>query len=288
MIVCQQCGNHMNQLTGSCQQCDYHVEKIDGFMAFAPEYAHGGGGYPAEVFAQLYVHEDNYFWFRVRNDVILMLLQQFAPTMQSFFEIGCGTGYVMNAVAQRFPPTKIFGGELFVNGLHFAAQRLPSAVFMQIDARFMPFDAEFTVIGMFDVLEHIVEDTQVLQSAYTALQLGGFLICSVPQHQWLWSHVDDYAQHQRRYERGELEQKMCDAGFTVQRSTSFNSLLLPAMYVSRLLQRKQIQSPDGMGEFNIPPFVNRLFELILRVELWFIKRGINFPLGGSRIVIAQK
>ena len=208
--------------------------------------------------------------------------------MQSFFEIGCGTGYVMNAVAQHFPHTKIFGGELFVNGLYFAAQRIPAAVFMQIDARYMPFDAEFSVIGMFDVLEHIAEDTLVLQNAYTALQTGGFLICSVPQHQWLWSHVDDHSQHQRRYQQGELEQKMRDAGFTVKRSTSFNSLLLPAMYVSRLLQRKQIQSPDGMGEFNIPPLINRLFELILRVELWFISHGINFPLGGSRIVIAQK
>jgi trans-aconitate methyltransferase len=278
----------MNQLADSCYQCNYQVEKIDGFMAFAPEYAHGGGGFPAEAFAQLYVQEDNYFWFRVRNDVILTLLHQFVPTMQSFFEIGCGTGYVMNAVAQHFPHTKIFGGELFVNGLHFAAQRIPTAEFMQIDARYMPFDAEFSVIGMFDVLEHIAEDTLVLQSAYTALQPGGFLICSVPQHQWLWSNVDDYAKHQRRYQRGELEQKTRDAGFTVLRSTSFNSLLLPVMFISRLLQRKQMSSPDGMGEFNISPLVNRVCEWILRIELWFIKRGINFPVGGSRIIIVQK
>jgi hypothetical protein len=47
-------------------------------------------------------------------------------------------------------------------------------------------------------------------------------------------------------------------------------------------------SQDGMGEFYIPPVINRLFEWILRIELWFIKRGINFPIGGSRIVIVQK
>jgi trans-aconitate methyltransferase len=288
MIVCRKCAHAIEYIASCCPHCGWQAPQIDGFVAFAPELAHDGGGFHADAFERLYAQENRHFWFRVRNDVILTLLQQFTSHMQSFFEIGCGTGYVMTAVAQRFPHTKIFGGELFVNGLFFAAQRIPSAVFMQIDARFMPFDAEFTVIGMFDVLEHIAEDTQVLQSAYNALQPGGFLICSVPQHQWLWSNLDDYSKHQRRYERGELEQKMHDAGFTVKRSTSFNSLLLPAMYVSRLLQRKRMPSPDGMGEFNIHPLVNRLFEWILRIELWFIKCGINFPIGGSRMIIVQK
>ena len=228
---------------------------------------------------------------RVRNqrrvDHILQAIQPIALGHQ-MLEIGCGTGYVMNAVAQHFPHTKIFGGELFVNGLHFAAQRIPTAEFMQIDARYMPFDAEFSVIGMFDVLEHIAEDTLVLQSTYTALQPGGCLICSVPQHQWLWSHVDDYSKHQRRYQRGELEQKMRAAGFTILRSTSFNSLLLPVMFISRLLQRTQMASSDGMGEFNISPLINHVCEWILRIELWFIQRGINFPIGGSRIIIVQK
>ena len=288
MIVCCKCAHSIEGIASCCPQCGWQAPQIDGFVAFAPDLAHEGGGFHADAFERLYAQENSHFWFRVRNDVILTLLHQFSATMQSFFEIGCGTGYVMNAVAQHFPHTKIFGGELFVNGLHFAAQRIPTAEFMQIDARYMPFDAEFSVIGMFDVLEHIAEDTLVLQSAYTALQPGGFLICSVPQHQWLWSNVDDYAKHQRRYQRGELEQKTRDVGFTVLRSTSFNSLLLPVMFISRLLQRKQMSSPDGMGEFNIPPLVNRVCEWILRIELWFIKRGVNFPAGGSRIIIVQK
>lgn len=288
MIVCSKCTHAIADIASRCLQCGWQASQIGGFVAFAPDLAHAGGGFRADAFARLYAQEHRHFWFRVRNDVILRLLHQFAPKMQSFFEIGCGTGYVMNAVAQRFPGTKIFGGELFVNGLYFAAQRIPAAVFMQIDARYMPFAAEFSVIGMFDVLEHIVEDTQVLASAYNALQFGGFLICSVPQHQWLWSNIDDYSQHQRRYKRGELEQKTRDAGFVVVRSTSFNSLLLPIMYISRLLQRKQMPSSDGMGEFNIPPGINRLFEWILRVELWFITHGVNFAIGGSRIIVCQK
>jgi trans-aconitate methyltransferase len=286
MIICHNCKNDIAHIKHQCAQCGWQAPQIDGFVAFAPDLAYEGGGFHADAFERLYEQENKHFWFRVRNDVILTLLTQFAPAMQSFFEIGCGTGYVMNAIAHHFPHVKIAGGELFINGLYFASQRIPSAEFMQIDARYMPFVAEFSVIGMFDVLEHIAEDTQVLQSVYTALQPGGFLICSVPQHQWLWSHVDDYSKHQRRYQRGELEQKTRDVGF--KRSTSFNSLLLPVMYVSRLLQRRQMQSPDGMGEFNIPPFVNSVCEWILRVELWFIKRGINFPIGGSRIIIVQK
>jgi SAM-dependent methyltransferase len=288
MIICHNCTHTIANLKSRCPHCGWQATLIEGFVAFAPELAYEGGGFHADLFERLYVQENRHFWFRVRNDVILTLLTQFAPTMQSFFEIGCGTGYVINAVAKQFSQTKIFGGELFVNGLQFAAQRIPKAEFMQIDARYMPFDAEFSVIGMFDVLEHIAEDSLVLQSVYTALQPGGYLICSVPQHQWLWSNIDDYAKHQRRYQRGELEQKTRDAGFTVKRSTSFNSLLLPVMFISRLLQRKQMSSPDGLGEFNIPPLVNRVCEWILRIELWFVRRGINFPIGGSRVIIVQK
>lgn len=29
MIICQQCGNDMNNLKGVCLQCGYQVEKID-------------------------------------------------------------------------------------------------------------------------------------------------------------------------------------------------------------------------------------------------------------------
>jgi SAM-dependent methyltransferase len=288
MIICSTCGGTLETIDIKCSECGHEVVRIDGILALAPELAHGGGGFEADAFARLYEQESKHFWFRVRNDLLLNIIRRYKPDVRSFFEIGCGTGYVMHAIAQEFPESQISGGEVFVNGLSFAGLRVPRAMLMQIDARKLPFVEEYDLIGMFDVLEHIPEDEQVLENVYRALKPGGMLLCSVPQHMWMWSDVDTFSHHARRYERGELERKGKKAGFQVVRSTSFMSFLLPIMYVSRLQQRSRMKRADGMGEYNISPLVNSFFEAVCRFELLWINAGFSFPFGGSRIVLLQK
>ena len=81
-----------------------------------------------------------------------------------------------------------------------------------MDARNIPFESEFDVIGAFDVLEHINEDTEVLAQIYTALKAEGLMLISVPQHPWLWSSLDEYACHVRRYTALDIQQKIEAAG----------------------------------------------------------------------------
>jgi 2-polyprenyl-3-methyl-5-hydroxy-6-metoxy-1,4-benzoquinol methylase len=158
-----------------------------------------------------------------------------------------------------------------------------------MDARSIPFEKEFDVIGGFDVLEHIKEDEKVLAQIYTALKPEGLMLLSVPQHAWLWSPVDEYACHERRYAATDLHQKIEAAGFCVIRSTSFVTTLLPAMMISRFLQKKVSDKKfDGTAELKISPSLNALFSKLLGAELALIKRGFNFPVGGSRLVVARK
>jgi SAM-dependent methyltransferase len=154
---------------------------------------------------------------------------------------------------------------------------------MQMDARNIPFENEFDVIGAFDVLEHIKEDKKVLAQVYSALKPEGLMLLTVPQHAWLWSPIDEYACHERRYAAPDLHQKIEAAGFRVIRSTSFVPTLLPVMMISRFLQKF-----DATSELKISPWLNSLFSRILAAELALIKRGFNFPVGGSRLVVARK
>ncbi len=75
---------------------------------------------------------------------------------------------------------------------------------LQFDACAIPYKAEFDVIGAFDVIEHIEEDTAALTQMYQALKPGGGLLITVPQHRFLWSAVDEMSYHKRRYHRNEL------------------------------------------------------------------------------------
>jgi len=76
-----------------------------------------------------------------------------------------------------------------------------------MDVRRIPFREEFDVIGAFDVLEHVKEDEEVLLQMYQATRKRGGILVTVPHHPFLWSPVDDYARHVRRYKTLELKDK---------------------------------------------------------------------------------
>ncbi len=135
------------------------------------------------------------------------------------------------------PELNLQGSEVSLKGLRFAEKRLSRSKLFQMDARQIPFEDEFDVIGAFDVLEHIKEDTIALSAMYQATSKGGGVLLTVPQHPWLWSQADDYAHHVRRYQAKELKAKVENVGFQVIKIASFVSLLLPLMVLSRLQQK---------------------------------------------------
>ena len=116
----------------------------------------------------------------------------------------------------------------------------------------------FDLTGAFDVIEHIADDEAVLRGLRAAAQAGGGTIITVPQHPWLWSRADEVAHHERRYRRGELEMKLRRNAFEVLFSSSFTTLLLPLMAVSRLKGRGKKPDED-IYEFRLKPALNRAF-----------------------------
>ena len=199
--------------------------------------------------------EERHFWFRSRNELILWALRKWFRPEGKFLEIGCGTAFVLSALERAVPGLELYGSEIHANGLEQAAVRLKRAQLFQMDARRIPYRQEFDLVGMFDVLEHIPEDEMVLSQVHSALKSGGGLILSVPQHGFLWSYVDEISRHVRRYEKAELVAKVRKAGFEVVGSTSFVSLLMPALLLSRI-GKKKVDGFDPEKELKIHPRTN--------------------------------
>jgi SAM-dependent methyltransferase len=289
MKRCLYCDARYPPSLSNCPTCGFVAVLIDGFESYAPSFAHMGGGFKPNYFSELARLEGINFWFRSRNKLILWALENYCSKFQTMLEIGCGTGYVLSGISQCFPRATLYGSEIFIAGLGFASARLPSAKFMQMDAREIPYENEFDVIGAFDVLEHIKEDETVLTQMRSALKPEGLMLLTVPQHTWLWSPVDEYACHERRYSAIELHQKIEAAGFRIVRSTSFVTTLLPAMMISRFLQKnKSDKKFEATAELKISPWLNTLFSRMLSAELALIGKGIDFPVGGSRLVVSRK
>jgi SAM-dependent methyltransferase len=177
---------------------------------------------------------------------------------------------------------------MFTQGLTFAEKRVPGVSLFQMDARQIPFEEEFDVIGAFDVLEHIEEDEGVLHQLRQATKAGGGIILTVPQHRFLWSRIDEYSFHKRRYRRKELVEKVVRAGFEIRRVTSFVSFLLPVMLLSRLRQHGLRGRFDPLAEYRLSHFADTGLEKIMDMERGLIERGVSFPVGGSLLVLAGR
>jgi len=242
--------------------------------------------FPRESFHKLAKAEAGHWWFRSRNRILLWVLKKYVCKFDTLLEIGCGTGFVLQAISKAFPNVVLQGSEYFEEGLVYARRRVPSAQFRQLDARKMEEREDYDVIGAFDVIEHINEDELVLSNLCHALKVGGILLITVPQHKWLWSAVDENACHVRRYTRLELIEKVKRSGFTVEYISSFVSLLVPLMWISRMRANKT--KNNTIDEFSVPSYINCFLEMIMSIELWLMKMGVKLPFGGSLLLMGRK
>jgi SAM-dependent methyltransferase len=289
---CPGCGQPLAAAGWNCGNCGYRAARRAGFVALAPKLAEQvhtqNEGFDPALFAELAALESRNFWFRARNRLILWALRRHAPDFAALLEVGCGTGYVLQGIAAAFPQARLVASEAETEGLQFAAERVPQAEFLQLDARRMPFEREFDAVGAFDVIEHIAEDETVLAQMRRALKPGGHLLLTVPQHPFLWSEYDVRAHHVRRYTRPELRAKLERTGYRIVRMTSFVSLLLPLMMLSRLNRRTGAADYDPLAELRIGRLANAVLERALDLERLLIRAGLSLPAGGSLLAVAQR
>ncbi len=270
MKICISCGHRFEAKTWQCSKCGYQPEMRDTYPFFAPQLIDTYGGFDACFFHDLAKIENGNFWFESRNRLLIWALKRNFPEARNFLEIGCGTGFVLSGIRHESPELVLYGCDMFAEGLTYANQRIPQATLFQMDARNIPYENEFDVIGAFDVLEHIKEDQEVLMQMNRAVMPGGGIILSVPQHPFLWSRADDYGHHIRRYTAKDLKVKVEAAGFEVLKMTSFISLLFPLMLVSRLKDKHSGEAYDPEAEVKVNRFMNTLFKKILDFERWII------------------
>jgi len=246
------------------------------------------GGFDTRSFELLPAAEAGSFWFRSRNRLVIWAMRKYFPAATSFLEVGCGTGFVLRGLHEASPDLDLTGVELFAEGLEVARRRMPDISLLQLDARELPCEGDFDVIGSFDVLEHIDDDERVLSSMFRAAKPGGGVLLTVPQHPWLWSAADEFGKHVRRYRRPDILAKLGRAGFRVMRVTSFVSLLMPLMAASRLRHRRLDESYDPIAELSQRGPVDFCLERVMDVERTLIRAGLSLPFGGSLLVVARR
>lgn len=105
--------------------------------------------------------------------IIQLLKKQFAPAC-TFLDLGCGGGFLTNALAQE--GFQVSGIDLSASSLAIArsADASRSVKYIQANVNQIPFpDGVFDAVSALDLLEHVDHPEQVIQEATRALKPGG-------------------------------------------------------------------------------------------------------------------
>lgn len=235
--------------------------------------------------------ENSHFWYVGRKAIINNLLDKLYARGNSLriAEIGCGGGGMISCLGRY---GLAIGVDIYDKALELCRKRkIPRLC--QADALNLPFlNNRLDIICAFDLLEHIDDDLSTLREFFRVCKKGGRLFISVPSNKLLWSSFDEFDQHWRRYNRRELQSKVKEAGFTIEKLSYTMATLFPLIFIvrkerSKLARDREIclDKSDLLKKPN--KLINRLLELILRLEARLIKI-INFPFGSSLICIAKK
>ena len=234
---------------------------------------------------QTHEAEDRHWWYSGRRKVLDGAIAGLGlPKPARILDAGCGSGRNMLELA-RFG--SVTGVELSDTSVELARERGVGEV-VAGSVLEMPFaDDSFDLAVSLDVIEHLEDDLAAMRELRRTVAPGGVLLVTVPAYQWLWSGHDEINHHHRRYTRRTLQRVAEQAGWNQARTTYFNSLLLPAAIVLRVLDRvNRAKTTETSLDLWVPPEpLNWLLERPLTLEAAMIARSGRIPAGLSLMAV---
>ncbi len=127
-----------------------------------------------------------------------------------------------------------------------------------------------------NVLEHVKNDEAALRNMAAALECRGRLLLMVPAVKILYGSLDRHLHHHRRYGRAELDGKMREAGFAVERMFYMNFMGMIGWFVNSRLFGRTILSTRQLFLFS------KLAPIFIALEGW-----LPIPVGLSLVAIGR-
>jgi SAM-dependent methyltransferase len=230
--------------------------------------------------------QKQHWWFITRKTIVLDTINRHVKQTDNIkiLDIGCGSGVMLNAL-EKIGQT--FGMDMADEAIAFSQEIFSGQVEKGLLPDHVPYAENFfDVITALDVIEHVEEDVESLVTLHSRLVAGGKAVITVPAYQFLWSRFDELNEHKRRYTLTELDGKLKQSGFTVEKISYYNTLLFPVVYIVRLLNNALKR--DGSSDIDLPsPMLNFILRKIFGVEKYLL-RWINLPFGVSILAVVSK
>jgi hypothetical protein len=133
---------------------------------------------------------------------------------------------------------------------------------------------------LFNVLEHIQDDSLALRSIASMLDCGGSLAILVPAFPSIFGAMDRGVGHVRRYRRKELVTKMEAGGFFVSRAHYVN---LPG-YLAWFVNGRILRASSPVGG----PRLVSIYDRTMIPATRLVERAVHPPCGQSLFVVGTR
>lgn len=201
-------------------------------------------------------------------------------------DAGCGVGNFIAQVERH--ADMVTGIDLSPANIQVAKQRFKQC--QDVDIRQLDLDVatpelierDYDTAVCLDVLEHIEEDTMLMQRLAAVIRPGGHVLIKVPACPWLYGSIDVASDHYRRYTRSRLRALAEENGLTVCRLGYMNL----AGVVPYFLKSRVFKKDANFSRTFSPKQLTR----IARIMPWLrrLDRLVGPPVGQSLVMVARK
>lgn len=238
-----------------------------------------------QIYSKIDQNEIDHWWYVSRRNIIKKILDSFLSSdpNQTILEIGCGSGGNLTLLSDY---GLVHAVEMNDAAREIAAHRKICAVKKGSLPDHLPFDRNFDLVCLFDVIEHVADDTKSLREISNKLNPNGKILLTVPAFKFLWSNHDVTAHHKRRYTSKQMQSLLRDTGYNLLYVSYFNTFLFPIVVLVRAFQK--LFSIESKIEFKQPQkLINMTLRKVFSSERFFLPL-VTFPFGVSILLLAEK
>lgn len=180
-----------------------------------------------------------------RDIYIDKILSMVSGEIRSVCDVGCGVGNLLLLLEDR--AIDVRGVDTSEESLRIARKRVGSSRIRLDRKDVFELDEQFDLIFLTDVLEHVRDDSRLLQFLRDkVIRRSGYLLFTVPAHSRLYSRFDKNAGHYRRYDKGDLISIVRQSGLEPVLCWSYGQLFFHYIANAMLLFQKR-SHPERAG-----------------------------------------
>lgn len=180
---------------------------------------------------------DTHFWMRWRFQIFEDQLAELGiplTTETLALEVGSGRG-VLRSQIEGAGNWIVDISDINLQALNSSRPGRGKVLHYNIRDQCSEMADKYQVLILFDVLEHIEDYHQFLDSVIWHLRPGAWLFINVPALQWCYSNYDRAVGHVRRYNMLQLADQLASFPVTIRNSRYWGFTLVPVLMLRKLL-----------------------------------------------------